>query len=135
MTGRARTAAAFDPEAQALVLQDGGASAAHVMDAAFWSDLVADRIDANHGWLVTVHAMTESPGHWEVHPEGDELLLLQSGAVDLVLETGDGERMVPLRPESPAFVMPAGTWHRIEVVAPATLLFATYGRGTQHRPR
>ena len=44
-----------------------------------------------------------------MHPEGDELLLLLSGAIDLILQTGDRERVVELRPGA-ACIVPRGVW-------------------------
>jgi len=124
----------FDPAAAALVLEDGGRAEAHALDDTFWPRLMSGEIDADHGWLVTLLPMTGDPDHWEVHPEGEELLLRQSGAFDVVMETGGGERRVRLDATTPAFVMPRGVWHRFETVEPGAILFATYGRGTEHRP-
>ena len=74
------------------------------------------------------------PDMWERHPEGDELLVLISGALDLVLETASGERIVELRPGS-AYVVPQGDWHRFVQREPSDLLYVVRGKGTELRPR
>ena len=73
------------------------------------------------------------PGQWEMHPSGDEVLALVSGAVDLIFDDAGGERRVALE-AGQVCVVPRGTWHRFVVHAPATLLFNTPGAGTQHKP-
>jgi len=68
-----------------------------------------------------------------MHPAGDELVYLLEGAVDMVLDEGDGERVVELRGRS-AVLVPAGAWHRAIVHEPGDVLHITRGHGTQHRP-
>ena len=68
-----------------------------------------------------------------MHPAGDEILYLVDGALDVILEQKNGERVVTLQPGT-ACVVPRGTWHRQIVHQPGELLAITYGKGTQHRP-
>ncbi len=67
-----------------------------------------------------------------MHPAGDELLVLLSGAIDVVLETDAGNRVVELT-EGTSCLVPRGTWHR-QIRTPGRELAITYGKGTQHRP-
>jgi len=73
------------------------------------------------------------PDTWEMHPEGDELLCLISGAIDVVLEDSGGERVVALRAGS-ATVIEAGIWHRLRLRETGFLVVITRGRGTKMRP-
>lgn len=41
--------------------------------------------------------VTEDPSHWEVHPEGGEILYLISGSMHVILQQKGKERIVPLR--------------------------------------
>ena len=125
----------FDPGATALYLEDGGRATQLPLDDGFWQDLMEGRIEVDRGWLTMVLPMSEDTGHWEMHPEGEELLVAQSGAFEVVMETADGEASVRLDRKTPAFVMPRGTWHRFVVEKPGDILFVTYGRGTRQRPR
>jgi mannose-6-phosphate isomerase-like protein (cupin superfamily) len=70
---------------------------------------------------------------YEMHPAGDEVVVLLSGAVTFVLEEAAGERRVALKPHQ-ACVVPRGVWHRAIVDEPGAALFITRGAGTQHRP-
>lgn len=124
----------FDPSVTALYLEDGGRAQALPLDADFWRELTEGRIAVDHGWLTMVLPMSGDTPHWEMHPQGEELLLAQSGSFVVIMEGQGGERRVRLDHKTPAFVMPRGTWHRFEVEAPGNILFATYGRGTVHKP-
>jgi mannose-6-phosphate isomerase-like protein (cupin superfamily) len=110
---------------------------AHVVDgraelveggAAFWQ-----HVDARfeRGQLVCAFDIERDTG-WEVHPAGDELLVMLTGAVDVELELPDGVRTVALRAPH-AFYVPRGIWHRALVREPGRMLFVTPGEGTRHR--
>ena len=95
--------------------------------------VVADVATAD-GWLVTRYEMGESMSSSEMHPEGDELHYLVSGALDLVLEHDhNAAEIVPLEAGDSAMVG-RGVWHRFVVREPAVGVAITFGRGTQHRP-
>jgi len=80
------------------------------------------------GRLAGEARMTKSPPHGgEMHPDGDELLILVEGEVDVVLDDEDGERVTALSPGD-AFVVPRRTWHRVIVKSPCRLLHFTPGR-------
>jgi mannose-6-phosphate isomerase-like protein (cupin superfamily) len=86
------------------------------------------------GHLIGVAHMTRPPPHGgERHDDGDEPLLLLSGAVDVVLEEEGRERRVELR-GGQGFVVPRGVWHRLLIREPSTLVFVTPGPHNAHRP-
>ena len=68
-----------------------------------------------------------------MHPDGDELLYLVSGNVDVVLEEDGREERVELR-SGQAFVVPRGLWHRVTLREPSQILYLTPGPGGQYRP-
>ncbi len=110
---------------------DGGV--AHIpLTPAFWPDLVSGkrRLD---GRLIMAAAMTEDMTHWEIHPAGDEILLLLAGRMTVVLESDGGDEETTLQ-AGEAFVVPQGRWHRIKVIEPGELVFMTPGEGTEHKP-
>jgi quercetin dioxygenase-like cupin family protein len=61
---------------------------------------------------------------WERHPDGDELLHVLDGIIDVTVLTDDGPAEVTLDAGS-VFVCPKGLWHRQRPHASATLLFST----------
>jgi len=87
------------------------------------------------GLVVGAPLMTRNAPHaGEMHPDGDELLFLVSGAVDVIVEDDDGsEHSVALGPGQ-AFIVPRGVWHRVQLREPSRILHITPGPGGEHRP-
>ena len=82
-----------------------------------------------------VPLMDRPPPHrGELHPDGDELLYLVSGRVEVVLDDGDLGRVgAETRHEigpGGAFIVPRDVWHRLEVLEPAHLVHVTPGPGS-----
>jgi len=114
-------------------LDDGPDARAVPVGPDFW-ETIAERTELHGGRLVMVgHNAADWPS-WEMHPAGEEIVYLLSGAVDLVLELAEGERVLSLRPGLAAIV-PRGVWHRAIVRVPGDTLHITRGAGTRHRPR
>ena len=84
--------------------------------------------------LVSRHDFESDWGTWEMHPGGDELVVLLSGAVEMVLDEGGTHRRVTLSTAGEFVVVPRGTWHTARTSVPASMLFVTPGEGTQNRP-
>ncbi len=61
---------------------------------------------------------------WERHPDGDELLHVLDGAIDVTVLTPAGPTHVAM-PAGSLFVCPRGLWHRQDPKTVATVLFAT----------
>lgn len=91
--------------------------------------------DGAEGRLVSMYTFTEPWTSWEMHPEGEEVVLCTAGGITLHQEHADGTAAsVTLRPGEYA-INPAGTWHTADVDGSATAVFITAGIGTSHRPR
>jgi len=89
------------------------------------------RID---GFTVGAPEITGNDPHdGEMHPDGDELLFMLSGAVTVTLELADGDRLVDLG-AGDAVVVPKGVWHRIAMRAPGRLIHITPGPNGDARP-
>lgn len=73
------------------------------------------------------------PHAGEMHPDGDEVLVMASGCIDVVLELPGGTRTVRVGPGE-ALVVPQGVWHLIECVEPGQLLNVTPGPNGEYRP-
>jgi mannose-6-phosphate isomerase-like protein (cupin superfamily) len=90
-----------------------------------------ERID---GFSIGAPHLTGDPPHnGEMHPDGDEVLYLVSGAVSVCLELAGGNRIVELR-GGDALVVPQGVWHKITLEEPGTLVHITPGPSGEHRP-
>jgi mannose-6-phosphate isomerase-like protein (cupin superfamily) len=98
----------------------------------FW-DSVDQREELRTGRLVAAFPYAEDWSNWEMHPQADELVILLTGAIDLVFDRDGNEQTVSLRGNEAALV-PAGVWHRAIVHEPGTALHLTRGQGSMYRP-
>ena len=113
----------LQPDESALSMEGG---------AKFWAG-IAGRHDLDHGRLMGSTEQSADWDHWERHPAGEEILVLMSGELELVLDTDGGEQRAVLEPGQ-TFIVPKGVWHRGIVKKPGKLMFITPGAGTEHRP-
>jgi mannose-6-phosphate isomerase-like protein (cupin superfamily) len=109
---------------------DGSASTLEVKPD-FWETIDEQRGLAE-GRLVTLFHSNADWHHWEMHPHGEEVLVLLSGRMTMIFDDGKKEERFDLV-EGRACVVPRGVWHRAIVPVPSRLLGITYGRGTEHR--
>jgi mannose-6-phosphate isomerase-like protein (cupin superfamily) len=123
---------AFDLDQAVAALARDGSS--YVFDPAPGPPL---RID---GFTVGAPLLTSNPPHrGEMHPDGDELLYLISGRVEVIIEDGGtaetvGREEVATLVPGQAIVVPRGAWHRVNVTEPSRLVHITPGPGDGHRP-
>ena len=122
----------FDLEKTYLALDGHGRVTPMPVGPDFWQTV--DSNPAAKGTIVTVNAAEGDWDHWEVHPNGDEVLVLLEGETQIVFERPDGEQTFDLKPGS-TLIVPAGVWHRARGQKHVRMLFITYGAGTTHKPR
>ncbi|NUW46847.1 cupin domain-containing protein [Nonomuraea rhodomycinica] len=89
------------------------------------------------GWRVsTFHARTDADvhaGHWQVHPEAEQVVCCLIGKMRLYLRPrgpGRREEEVTLTAGTAA-VVPRGRWHRLELDTPCTIMTVTQPRGSR----
>ena len=123
----------LDPEGAAVQLPGG---------REFWSQLMSgDATDpgirrlqgSEKGRLLSALPMSGDWPNWEMHPAGDEVLVMLQGQATFVLEFPEGLKEV-LLDAGRVLVVPQGVWHTAKVKQPARLLAITAGMGTRHRP-
>ena len=124
---------AFDLATTYVQLDDGPRALAVEVDDEFWQT-IDRRSELQGGRLVSRFHNAQDWDIWEMHPAGDEVVCLLSGAMDVVLDEPDGERVVALE-AGRTCIVPRGVWHRAIVREPGDTLHITRGEGTQHRPR
>jgi hypothetical protein len=84
---------------------------------------------------VSQHTFAADWESWEMHPEGEEVVICTHGALVLIQEWPDGTRReLPLGAGEYA-INQRGVWHTANVEGEATAIFITAGEGTQHRLR
>jgi hypothetical protein len=106
-------------------------------DGMAWYAAYSGRHASNgaEGRLVSQYAFTECWTAWEMHPEGDEVVICTHGAMVLVQEFTDGRVVETPLAAGEYAINPAGVWHTADVADSATAIFITAGEGTQRRAR
>ena len=126
------TATRFDLETTYLGLNGAGGVTELPVGPDFWTT-VADN-PAVGGTLVTVSAAEGDWPHWEMHPKGDEVLVLLEGALGIIFERPGGRAERHDLAPGATLIVPAGVWHRAVDQQGVRMLFITFGAGTTHRP-
>ena len=104
------------------------------VDDTFWPRIMSGQLGTFHNeYLVAANAFDKDWPNWEMHPAGDEIVVLLAGAVTFVFETDAGEQHVSLAEQGGYAIVPKGTWHTAKTSTPSRMLFITPGEGTQHR--
>lgn len=83
--------------------------------------------------LIASYSFGSDWDSWEIHPNGDEIVILLSGAVTFILETEAGERAVHLSEPGSYTIVPRNTWHTAKTQVSTHMLFITPGEGTRHK--
>jgi mannose-6-phosphate isomerase-like protein (cupin superfamily) len=118
-----------------LHVQDGAAIAPIEAGDAFWPELAGGGYpELDRGRLMSAFTFSGAWETWERHPAGEELVMLLSGTVTLMLESPDGVRSVRLTTPGSYVLVPPNTWHTASAKVESSLLFLTPGAGTEHRP-
>ena len=113
------------------------ANAEPAFDGVEWYDDYINRhaADGAEGRLVSQFTFDAPWQSWEMHPEGDEVVLCLEGEMTLIQELPDGGvQPVPLKKGQYA-INPKGVWHTADTSTETTALFIGAAAGTIHRPR
>ena len=121
----------FDLETTYLALDGKGGVIPMPVTEDFWVRI--DGSPAATRSMMGVYPVLGDWAAWEMHPQGDEVLVLIDGHIDMLLDDGESYSVAEMRAGS-TLIVPAGIWHRAIMRAPGRLLAFTYGPGTEHRP-
>jgi hypothetical protein len=124
---------ALDLRRTYVSIEDEGAATPVDVTPDFWPELISGQRTIGT-WLMGANHRVTAPLTWDLHPRGECVVCLLSGAVDIVLRDGDRENVVELRAPGAAYVVPRGTWHRQVIKEPSDVMFLTAGRDTRQRP-
>lgn len=102
--------------------------------ATIWEELDR-RFDHFKGHLLVARFDFEADWpSWEIHPAGDELVVLLSGSADMVLDRDGKHEVASLTQPGSFVIVPKGVWHTGRTSTPTTMLFVTPGEGTANKP-
>lgn len=116
-----------------VVLSPDKQATAEQVDATLY-----ERLDKNYDGfkkheLISCYEFCSDWPSWEVHPNGDEVVVLLAGQATILLRLDTGKTPVLLAEAGAYVVVPKGVWHTAQVPEKAKLLFITPGEGTQHQ--
>jgi len=105
------------------------------IDNTFWQRMMSGQLgDFHNEFLITCGTFEGDWPTWEMHPSGDEIVCLLSGAVTFLLEEAHRTHEIELSDNGSYVVVPKGTWHTAKPREQCRMLFITPGEGTQHGP-
>ena len=82
--------------------------------------------------LVMAHSFSEDWGMWEMHPIGDEIVVLLEGDVDFVLWRDGAEAVLNMLEPGSYVVVSQGVWHTARPHKKTSMIFFTPGQGTRN---
>ncbi len=80
--------------------------------------------------LIALHEFREDWPSWEVHPNGDETVVLLSGSATFIVQWDETDHHIALGEPGDAVIVPRGAWHTARIAEPTRMLFITPGEGT-----
>lgn len=86
------------------------------------------------GFTFSVMPMSRDELHdGEMHPDGDEIVYVLSGRIEIALEAGSGRPIQVSAGEG--VIIPKGVWHKVRVLELGELVTVSPGPGFEFRPR
>lgn len=83
--------------------------------------------------LVSCYEFESNWDSWEIHPHGDEIVMLMYGDITFILKLDSGESEISLVNQGQFLIVPKGVWHTAKTKVKSKVLFITPGQETQHK--
>lgn len=84
--------------------------------------------------LIACHEFESDWPSWEIHPHGDEIVVLMEGNATFILDINGQHQAIHLSLAGEYVVVPKGVWHTAHIAEHARLLFITPGQDTLNKP-
>lgn len=115
-----------------LVVTPGADVVPRNVGPGFYEELNIDFAGFAGHVLLSRHEFIEPWGSWEMHPNGDEIICLESGDIEFVLWVDGAEKVVKVDRPGSCIVVPKGVWHTARPKTHTVMLFFTPGEGTRN---
>ena len=102
-------------------------------DQGLYGRLVSDYNGFKGCEMVSCHEFDKDWSSWEIHPKGEEVIILLTGNVQLVLDLENATEVIELNEQCAYAIVPSNTWHTVKTDVPSKLLFITPGEGTANK--
>jgi mannose-6-phosphate isomerase-like protein (cupin superfamily) len=113
-----------------VILAPDGVATTKPVTPNFYAELDGEFNNFSGHILVMSHSYSEAWGMWEMHPMGDEIVVLQEGDVDFVLWRDGEETVLNINEPGSYVVVPRGLWHTARPHKKSSMIFFTPGQGT-----
>jgi len=127
------TQTTHDLASQFVIMKPTVHAAIKSVSPTFYQEIDTEFDGFKNHTLISQHSFDKDWDSWEMHPKGDEVVVLLSGAATFVLLINDEEHTLEVEKAGDYVVVPKGTWHTARTSVPTTMLFVTPGEGTEHR--
>lgn len=106
---------------------------------ALFTPTVYQQLDADYNQfkdhqLISAYTFSSDWPTWEIHPAGDEVVILMQGAVTFIVDIDGEHHSVYLDQPGTYVIVPRNTWHTAKIQVPTQMLFITPGEGTENKP-
>lgn len=98
-----------------------------------WSEIDERFGDFSGSSLISSFSFDSDWPTWEMHPKGDEFVMLVAGEAEMILALPEGDTSVRLIEPGSFVIVPKGTWHTAKIRTSTQMLFVTPGQGTENR--
>ena len=131
----AKSPGPFDINTMDAILAPDGAAHVKEITPNFYQELDAVFGGFAGHALVVRHEFSDDWPTWEMHPNGDELVMLLSGDIDFVLWIDGTEETIRVNQANHYIVVPKGVGHTARPHKKTSMLFVTPGEGTLNEER
>lgn len=81
----------------------------------FYKNLQSGNLgDFSEERLVSFYTFKNDWETWEIHPNGEEMVILLSGEVEFILKLEENNKIVHLNKPNTFLIVPKGIWHSIK---------------------
>lgn len=116
-----------------VVLSPEKKASIEIADATLYQRLDKDYGNFSGHELIAVHEFDKDWNTWEMHPNGDEIVLLLSGHITMTMNLPHGQESATLNSSGSYVIVPKGVWHTATTSIKSRVLFITPGEGTENK--
>lgn len=124
----------FDVESTRVHIDHAGSAFMSNIIAAAQAQADRRAVDAAGGHTLCAYSVARNedlhPDLWEVHPAGDEVFVMCSGALDVVTRL-EGADISTTLDAGQGLIVPRGVWHRLALRKPGLLVVLVPRAGTR----
>nr|CAA6806210.1 MAG: Cupin [uncultured Thiotrichaceae bacterium] len=123
----------FSIEKQFVVMSPDKSASIEALDSSLYQRLNDNYAGFKGHELICCYEFNKDWGNWEIHPKGDEIVVLLSGNAEFVIELETEQRSVTLENMGDYAIIPKKTWYTIRTQTKTKILFISPCEGTESK--